>query len=458
MPLARLPVRVDAALRRRLPPYRRWREPAARLDPLLARTDRWSGDEAEAWQLRQLNHLVAHARANVPGHARKFAAAGITTPLRRLADLARLPFLAKDELRAAPEEFQSRGFPRSGLRPVTSGGTTGEPLHFMVDAASYDFVFETWRRAMWARAGYRPGARYVDLTWAFTEEAPVRLGGNDGQLFLSIHALTATDQPIWRDRVRAWKPQFIVGFPSTATAFAKLLPPPDALAGVRGILLASETLSSLQRQELAATFPSARIFSWYGMSELAGFASGCEQSDAFHHWPQSGVLELIQDNGSPAGQPGDSGEIVLTGFGNHATPFIRYRTGDRATLGPSCPHCGRPGIVLASIDGRTDDYLLGRHGRRVPLSALNFHTDEFRRVFAHQFVQDEPGSVVLKLVTLAGFGRGDVTAIGNLVADRLGEDLSLTLEYVDALPRTARGKQMLIVRRCGDGAVRQPAP
>jgi len=184
------------------------------------------------------------------------------------------------------------------------------------------------------------------------------------------------------------------------------------------------------------------------MSELAGFASYCEHADTFHHWPQSGVLELIDESGRTVCTPGESGEIVLTGFLNLVTPFIRYRTGDRATLGEACTRCRRPHVVLSSIEGRLNDFLLSARRRVVSISALNFHSDEFLRVFAHQFVQDELGRVALRLVTLPGFDSADATAIRHLIEERLGPDFALAMEIVPSIARTPRGKQPLIVQRC----------
>jgi phenylacetate-CoA ligase len=342
----------------------------------------------------------------------------------------------------------ARNFRREWLRAITSGGTTGTPTRFWADARSYDAVFAAWRHAMWRRVGHAPGSRCLDITWAFVRDKPLRASGEPGRVYLSINALDADQLELWWRDVAALRPQFIIGYPSTATALAKLLPRAGALAEVRALILASETLSRHQEGVLRTSFPTARIFQWYGMSEMAGFASGCEQADAFHHWPQSGILEVIGEDGRPVERPGDVGEIVLTGFANWATPFLRYRTGDRATLGPPCPHCGGARPVLARIEGRLDDYLLGARGRVVPLSALNYHGEEFRRVFAHQFIQEAPGQVLLRVVASPGFASQDLAAIRRLMEEKLGPDLMLTIEQAASIPRTARGKQPLIVQRC----------
>jgi phenylacetate-CoA ligase len=440
--------RAGAAVLRRVSLLNAWTDPYASITRLIANSDHWDSERTAGWQLQQLNRLLNHALRHCPGHARKLRFAGFDGALKRIDDLSGLPFFTKDELRADKADFTAINYPSTALRPVTSGGTTGNPTRFMVEARSYDPVFSAWRQAMWRRAGFVTGSRCLDLTWAFDGDDPLRESNDSRYVFLSIHALDKGMLGTWWERVKALRPQFIVGFPSTAAAFAKLLPAPGALGGIRALLLASETLISSQRAVLAASFPESRIFQWYGMSELAGFASGCELSDNFHHWPQSGILEIISDGGQLVSKPGHSGEIVLTGFLNLATPFIRYRTGDRGTLGEPCGGCGRPHAVLAAIEGRTRDILLGATYRQVPISALNFHSDEFRLVFAHQFIQDQPGQVVLRIVPRSGFDDRCLAEIKRLVGEKLGTDITLTVESVSSIPRTMRGKQPLIVQRC----------
>jgi len=417
---------------------------------LLRASDSWEAAVVARWQLSELNRLLAHAARRVPGYREKFAAVGFSPenqPLMCLDELRTLPFFTKAELRADANAFADQRAPAAARLSVTSGGTTGAPTPFFAARRTYKGVFDAWRHAMWARAGFRAGARCLDLTWAFEKSAPLCLHAGPRRLYLSINYLNTDAVEAWLSRVETFSPEYIIGFPSTAAAFAKLVAGRARFPHLRAVLAGSELLTVQQRATLDDIF-GVRVFCWYGMAEMAGFASGCEKADTFHFWPQSGVLEIIGDDGLPVTQPGGAGEMVLTGFANRVTPFIRYRTGDRAILGEPCPECRRPHRVLAALEGRQRDFLLGRAGRVVPLSALNFHGDEFRRVFAHQFIQTEPGAVSLRVVPMPGFSEFDHAAITKLMQNKLGGDLILSLEAVLALERTARGKQPLIIQRC----------
>jgi phenylacetate-CoA ligase len=440
--LAEFPYRLDGFFRRTSTAYTRWADPYTRLTRELS-----AAPADTAWQLRELNRLLARAARHVPAHARKFRAAGVRLPLASLDELQSVPFMTKDELRAHPDEFVATDHPVWLRQFVTSGGTTGTPTRFATDARSYDRTFDAWRHFLWSHAGFTPSARTLDLTWAFTDEQPLRAAPETNRTFLSLNELTPARTAHWRDAVAQLAPEFIVAFPSSAAAFAQLIDA-SSLASVRAVILGSENITAAQTNVLRTAFPRARIFPWYGLAEMAGFTSGCEHSDAHHHWPRSGVLELIDNQNRPVTTPGRSGEIVLTGLSNRVTPFIRYRTGDTATLGEPCTRCARPHTLLSSLDGRRNDVLFAADGRMIPLSALNFHSAELDRVFAHQFMQEKPGAVRLLIVARDGFSTADETAIARLFRDRLGSECTLTLERVAEIARTPRGKQPLIVQRC----------
>ena len=50
--------------------------------------------------------------------------------VRTADDLAKLPPLSKDTVRANKDSLTATNFPRSRLLPGTTGGSTGEPLQY----------------------------------------------------------------------------------------------------------------------------------------------------------------------------------------------------------------------------------------------------------------------------------------------------------------------------------------
>src|SRR5688572_7784898 len=97
--------------------------PAA-LEPI----ERASTDELRALQLERLRWSVRHAYENVPHYRQSFDAAGAHPDLlQRLEDLARFPFLAKQDFRAN-YPFGLFAVPREKVSRIhASSGTTGKP-------------------------------------------------------------------------------------------------------------------------------------------------------------------------------------------------------------------------------------------------------------------------------------------------------------------------------------------
>lgn len=58
----------------------------------------------------------------------------------------------------------------------------------------------------------------------------------------------------------------------------------------------------------------------------------------------------------------------------------------------------------------------------------------------YQLYQDTEGEIVLHIVKKEGFSDDDARSIKELFQKRLGDDFSLSLKYLDSIPRTSRGK------------------
>jgi phenylacetate-CoA ligase len=95
----------------------------------------------------------------------------------------------------------------------------------------------------------------------------------------------------------------------------------------------------------------ARIYSTYGVTELANSLCECEAGRGGHLHDRQLHLEILDDAGQPAA-PGEVGEIVATTFGVEAMPLIRYRTGDCAALHTGPCACGRTTPRIGPIVGR----------------------------------------------------------------------------------------------------------
>ena len=124
----------------------------------------------------------------------------------------------------------------------------------------------------------------------------------------------------------------------------------------------AEPVYDYQRTTIAAAF-RCDVRETYGMAEIVAAASECG-ARRLHLWPEVGWLEIV--NGTSSTKDNAVGDLVCTGLLNADMPLIRYRVGDKGTLGGAAPcSCGRTLPALASIEGRADDLLYTADGREV---------------------------------------------------------------------------------------------
>ena len=139
-----------------------------------------------------------------------------------------------------------------------------------------------------------------------------------------------------------------------------------------------------------------------------------------------------------------TGSLVCTGLLNADMPLIRYAVGDRAVLPESesgCP-CGRTLPTVLSIEGRDDDVLFTRYGRRI--GRLDPAFKAALQLREAQVVQETLDRVRVRYVPAPGFSSESARTMVAQLQARLGS-IEITLEAVDHLPRTASGKFRAVV-------------
>lgn len=100
----------------------------------------------------------------------------------------------------------------------------------------------------------------------------------------------------------------------------------------------------------------------YGLSEIIGpgVSGECVYRTGMHIQEDHFIIECLDPDTLQPVAPGEQGELVFTSLTKEAMPIIRYRTRDIARLYDSpCP-CGRTGLRMGRVLGRSDDMLIIR--------------------------------------------------------------------------------------------------
>lgn len=100
----------------------------------------------------------------------------------------------------------------------------------------------------------------------------------------------------------------------------------------------------------------AKVYSTYGVTELANSLCECGAGQGGHLHDDQLHIEILDDAGQPVAD-GEVGEVVATTFGVEAMPVVRYRTGDCAAMFRAPCACGRTTPRLGPIIGRKNQKL-----------------------------------------------------------------------------------------------------
>jgi phenylacetate-CoA ligase len=412
----------------------------------------WDDDRIRAYQTARLRELATAAYRTSYWRA-IFDESGVNPATITLDSLTQLPYLTRQDVRGRLATMWTKPPTSASVDYVATSGSTGDPIGFYIGAdrspAEYAYTVTSW-----GRAGYELGMPLAVFRGRPVAADHQGLRHEYDPLFrthsYSVYHMSEQHMSRYLAHIATLGSCFLHGYPSSIYALARHLirtggPRP---LNVKGVLLESETVYPGQRALIEEVF-RGRCFSSYGQTEKVVAASECEFSTDYHVWPTYGVCELVDARGRAITTPGRRGEIVGTSFLNCVVPFIRYRTGDYATLaGVSCPHCGRQQLVLKDLRGhRVQEMLVAVDGSLVPWTALNMHDDTFENVLRFQFYQDTPGAAVLRVVPAAQFTPVDQRRITANLRKKLADRIEIRIELLGALPTAPNGKAVYVDQR-----------
>lgn len=408
----------------------------------------------EEIQREKLERLLATALAHSPWHAARLRACGLDETLRRgelkLADLARLPTMTRQDARENVERLYWPGVPGGAYR-YNTGGSSGQPLIFW---------FGRWRQASDAAGRIRARRWWgVDLgePECYLWGAPVELNKTDriktirdrliNQLVLNAFEMSPARMDEYLDALGAFRPKCVYGYASSvallalhARARARSL----RLPGLRVVCTTGEPLYPHQRRVIEEAF-GVPVANEYGARD-AGFIAHQSPHGQMLMLSESTLVEVLDESGRPVA-PGEAGEAVITGLHSEAQPFIRYRTGDWLRMSQQPCRDGRGLHVLEEVVGRSTDFVVRADGTVMHALAVIYVLRATVGVAEFKFIQHATDEVEVLVVPDA---RWSEAAEGQVVAGlraRLGPELRVTVRRVEAIAPESSGKHRYVVSR-----------
>jgi phenylacetate-CoA ligase len=416
-----------------------------------------SRDDISRLQLSRLRTTLERA-ARSRLYTRKFKDARVSPgDVKTLADVRRLPFTTKQDLRESYPDGLNALPTEQMVRLHVSSGTTGTPT--VVYHTANDVC---WWASLVARCMHMAGMRAGDVFQNTTSYGLFTggLGMHYGAERLGCLAIPMGAGNTQRQLklIQDFKVTALHIIPSYALYIANACGQqgidPRRL-GVRIALVGAEPHSEEARLRLQDIF-GFKAFNSYGLSEMngPGVAFECQEQNGMHLWEDAYLAEIIDPETLEPAAPGEVGELVLTTLCREGMPIVRYRTRDLTRFLPGKCACGRKHVRLDRIAGRSDDLIIIKGVNIYPMQIeqVLMSLPEVGANYLIELTREGPiDQIRIKVEVKEEFFVEDMRVLASLrqkIAHRLRDELLVTpkvdLVEHNALPKS-EGKAKRVV-------------
>lgn len=417
-----------------------------------------SREDLEALQLERLQALVKRVYEKIPFYKESFDKAGISPEdIKSLADLTKLPFTVKQDMRDA-YPFGLFAVPRKEVvRVHCSSGTTGTAT--VVGYTQKDL--ENWGDCF-ARALYGAGCG-PDSTLQIAYGYGLFTGGlgahNGGERAGCTVLPMSTGNT--KRQVRLMKdfnvdclcctPSYALNIAEVAEEEGYDIREFQIHAGILGAEPCSEATRAEIEQKMGIQF-----YDIYGLSEVMGpgVACECEKQHGLHVCEDQFIIEILDPKTLQPVPDGEWGEVVFTTLCKECSPLVRYRTRDISRILVGECECGRTFRRMDRIAGRTDDMMILR-GVNVFPSQIEEEIVSFPEIAPqYQLILTTKGTLdhaELRVETVPEFPFDEIRRLEKLKKDlqkALKENLQIAVDVKIVEPKSierAEGKAKRII-------------
>ena len=354
-------------------------------------------------QLRKLRDQLRYVTERSPFYRRKLAGAGIAPDdIRTLADVRRIPFTEKHELKESQLAHPPWGdfgciAPEEAVRVFQTSGTTGTPVRIMLNRK--DWFENFYEQFMHFRCAYGltekdvlfvPFNYGLYIAWWGFQTAMERAG-------ITIVPGGGLSSKARLQAMMDWGATAICGTPSYLLYLAETARKSHvdlASSPIRKMVAAGEPGASIRATKKALESQwGAECFDDIGSTEISNFGYECVKHQGTHVAEGLFVAEVLDTETLEPLPDGQVGELVLTNLICESMPLIRYRTRDLVRFDRSRCECGRTNLRLdGGIVGRADDmfHFAGVNIFPSQIQSLLHEVDEFSQEY--QLVVPRMGS------------------------------------------------------------------
>lgn len=318
-------------------------------------------EQLQALQSERLVEQVRYVYDNVEFYRGRMDEAGVRPEdIKGIADLYKLPFITKDDLRDQ-YPYGLLAVPlKDCVRIQSTSGTTGRRVVAFYTQEDIDIWEECCARAIMAVGGTDEDVCHVCYGYGLFTGGPGLNGGSHkvGCLTLPMSSGNTERQLQFMEDLGS---TILCCTPSYAANLGEAVNErgiKDKIKLKAGIF-GAEPWTEEMRHQIEESL-GIKAYDIYGLTEISGpgVSFECEEQAGMHIQEDHFIPEIIDPKTGEVLPEGEIGELVFTCITKKAFPLLRYRTRDLCRLTRKQCSCGRTHIRMTKPMGRSDDMMV----------------------------------------------------------------------------------------------------
>lgn len=395
--------------------------------------------EVKKIQEKRIRKLMKRAY-QIPFYRERFDKAGVKPEdIRTAEDLAKLPVLYKDELRAWMKELDKDPKYKDWYHDTTSG-SSGEPLMILLSPREKAYMMANWFRVMML-AGYDP---FRGKTMSRKSAHSVSAGYDTALQRLGILRRGFLDQYASEEemirQVNEYKPDFLYMNKTELMRLCLYCNDHDSkIWRPRYFAPTGEKSDDIARKLFMKILGPGMIDS-YGTAEAGACMVRLFDSDEYVVHTDSFVVNMQDDEGNLA----LDGNIVVTPLYKTDLPLINYSVGDRGTSEI------RDGVrFVTSVQGRSNDFFRYETGEVTTFFEIAPIIAHMTDILQIRFIQESYDEISIQCVHNKAESKLTTGEIEEKLTAQLNEKFKhpfrITYHWMNSIPPEENGKLRMIV-------------
>jgi len=404
----------------------------------IKRLNSLSRDEITEWQNRQFSDLIRFAYEHTVYYKEVIDKSGYSIDdFTSTKDICRLPILTKEIIRQRYSDIIPDNITKIPHRKRSTGGSTGEPLRFIIDENTWGYVTAAKIHA-WKTTGFHYGEPFLSFgsTSLFRVNKKKRLHDIYYKLrnAIALNGMNMEDSICrkYLEIARKKRVKYIYGYASSIYILASYVKKHNVKYKLNAVFTTSEVLTPEYRQVIEEAF-GTKVMDCYGAHDGGITAFEIQRGSYFVGYNTFCEVE----------NPSEISTLYCSNLIDFAFPMLRYEVGDAVVMDNSA-NTHYNGQIIKKIEGRTGDIIRLKNGHTITNPGFTVVFKQFN-VKAYRIKQLSESSLVVTLAVLPNFKKGEEVKIIDTIKKYAGDDCEIRVEYIDQFEPLENGKRRFIM-------------